>query len=224
TVKATVGVVSPGSGTPTGSVEFFNGSTDLGKGTLSNGVATLQTSSLPLGTDAITANYSGDTNFQASLSTAVNQQVNQGTISISLSVSNANPFGFQAVTLTATVTAVSGTATPTGTVTFFDINGANLGASTLTNGAATFSVSTLPIGKESITAVYSGNSIFSSATSQAVPMVVGSPTELFVNQVFLDVIGSPAGQGGALWVALINGGYAPKRVARYILQSPQART
>ena len=110
-----------------------------------------------------------------------------------------------------------------GTLTLFDINGANLGTSTLTNGAATFSVPSAPIGKESITAVYSGDSNFSSATSQAVPMVVGSPTELFVNQVFLDVIGSPAGQGGALWVALINGGYAPKRVARNILQSPQGK-
>jgi hypothetical protein len=92
TLKATVAAVSPGSGTPTGSVEFFNGSTDLGPGTLSNGVATLQTSSLPLGTDAITADYSGNSNFKASLSAAVNQQVNAGTISITLSVSNTNPF------------------------------------------------------------------------------------------------------------------------------------
>src|SRR5262249_22125079 len=75
-----------------------------------------------------------------------------------------------------------------------------------------------------ITAVYSGDSKFSSVTSQAVAMVVGSPSELFVNQVFLNVIGSPAGLGEAYWVALINSGFAPRLVSRYILQSPQGRT
>jgi autotransporter-associated beta strand protein len=223
TLTAKVAVVSPGAGTPSGTVQFFSGSTSLGNGTFSAGVATLQTSSLPLGANAITAAYSGSTNFKASTSPAVNQQVNSRTATIALSVSNTNPFGFQTVTLTATVGTGTGTGTPTGTVTFTDINGTNLGTSTLTNGTATLSIFTLPIGRESITAVYSGDSNFSSVTSATVPMVVGSPTELFVNQVYLDAIGAPAGLGAGLWVAQINGGYSPRLVARYILESPQAR-
>ena len=48
--------------TAVGSVSFFNNSstTALGTGTLSGGVATFQTTSLPLGTDNITAMYNGD--------------------------------------------------------------------------------------------------------------------------------------------------------------------
>src|SRR5262249_7364687 len=65
---------------------------------------------------------------------------------------------------------------------------------------------------------------FGTVTSQAVSLLVGSPTELFVNQVFLDTIGSPAGQGGAYWVALINSGFAPQTVSRFIVQSSQAKT
>jgi hypothetical protein len=217
-------VVSPGAGTPTGTVDFKSGTTDLGDGTFSGGVATLQTSSLPVGANAITANYSGDTNFLASTAPAVNQQVNLGAVTVSLSASNTNPFGFQPVTLTSIVTSVAGNGTPTGTVTFLTASGINLGSSTLSNGLATLTLPSVPVGKASVTAVYSGNTNFASTTSRAVTVVVGSPSELFVNQVFLDTIGSPAGFGEAYWVALLNGGYAPKLVARLILQSPQART
>ena len=78
TLTATVSPVSPGSGTPTGTVIFSNGSTQLGTETLSDGVATLTTTTLPTGTDSITAVYSGDTNFIASTSTAINQVVTAG--------------------------------------------------------------------------------------------------------------------------------------------------
>jgi hypothetical protein len=217
-------VISPGAGTPTGTVDFKSGTTDLGNGTFSGGVATLQTSSLPVGTNAITANYSGDTNFLASTAPAVNQQVKLGGVTVSLSVSNTNPFGFQSVTLTSIVTSVAGTGTPTGTVTFLTASGITLGSSTLSNGLATLTLPSVPVGKASVTAVYSGDTNFAGATSPAVSVVVGSPSELFVNQVFLDTIGSPAGFGESYWVALLNGGYAPKLVARLILQSAQART
>src|SRR5208337_3450316 len=46
TFKATVAAVSPGMGTPTGTVTFKDGTTTLGTGTLTAGVATLSTSSL----------------------------------------------------------------------------------------------------------------------------------------------------------------------------------
>jgi len=64
--------VNASSGTPSGTVTFSNGTTSLGSGNLnSSGVATLNTSSLPLGTDSITAVYSGDANFAASTSSAI---------------------------------------------------------------------------------------------------------------------------------------------------------
>ncbi|MDV9203199.1 Ig-like domain-containing protein, partial [Streptomyces sp. Wh19] len=50
TLTATVAVVAPGAGTPGGTVDFFDGATLLGTGTLSGGVATFTTSTLAIGT------------------------------------------------------------------------------------------------------------------------------------------------------------------------------
>jgi hypothetical protein len=55
------------SGTPTGMVAFLSGGTTLGTGTLNaQGVATLAVSTLPAGSNTITATYPGDTNFSGS--------------------------------------------------------------------------------------------------------------------------------------------------------------
>ena len=64
TFTATVAAVSPGSGTPTGSVTFMaDGTTITGSPVTlnSSGVATISTSTLTVGVHTITAVYSGDT-------------------------------------------------------------------------------------------------------------------------------------------------------------------
>jgi hypothetical protein len=67
TFTATVAAVAPGAGTPTGTVTFYDGSTNIGTGTLNgSGVATLPISSLTVGNHTITATYAGDTNFNGS--------------------------------------------------------------------------------------------------------------------------------------------------------------
>ena len=168
TFTATVTVVVPGAGTPTGTVDFLDGATKLGTGTLSGGVATFRVSTLSVGTDSITASYGGDTNDLTSTGTLTGgQTVNQSQTTTSVStvlttslIDNGAvvPFG-QSVTLTATVTAdPPSTAVPTGTVDFFD-GATNLGTRTLNNvGTATFTTSTLAPGvHQSIKAVYSGD-------------------------------------------------------------------
>ena len=75
TFTATVKAVSPGSGTPTGTVTFMDGSTTLRTRTLTGGVATFTTSSLPIGTHSIKVVYGGDTNFKSSTSAVLNQVV-----------------------------------------------------------------------------------------------------------------------------------------------------
>ena len=67
--------VSSGTGTPTGTVSFFDGATLLGTSTLAAGSATLSTSALTKGTHAITVTYSGDANFGADTSAAFTQTV-----------------------------------------------------------------------------------------------------------------------------------------------------
>jgi hypothetical protein len=69
TFTVTVTANGPGAGTPTGSVQFTNGSTNLGSATLDGGKATLTTDKLPKGAQTITARYNGDSNFAGSSST-----------------------------------------------------------------------------------------------------------------------------------------------------------
>jgi sugar lactone lactonase YvrE len=67
--------VSATSGTPTGTVNFMDGATALGSGTMSAGGAIYSTSSLPAGSHTITAVYGGDTNNVAASSSSLAQMV-----------------------------------------------------------------------------------------------------------------------------------------------------
>ena len=60
-----------GSGIPSGTVTFYDGSTSLGTGALSSGTGTYSSSSLSVGTHSITASYAGDAANAASTSSAV---------------------------------------------------------------------------------------------------------------------------------------------------------
>jgi hypothetical protein len=94
TLMATVAPDLPGSATPTGSIDFYDTttSTDLGKVTLSGGVADLSTSALALGTHVVRASYGGDSNYLpsvASLMQAVTESdyILNGTASGALNLS-----------------------------------------------------------------------------------------------------------------------------------------
>ena len=189
TITATIAVVTPGAGTPSGTVQFMNGSTSLGTGTITNGVASITTSSLPVGTNTISTVYSGDTDFAGSNSTGT-VTVGQSATSTTLTVSNPNPTANAPVTLTATVSAVSpGAGSPTGTVQFLS-NGTSIGTATLSGGNASVTT-TLPIAANTITAQYSGDSNFSSSTSTAVTIPVGTPNERWLNGVFEILLNRP---------------------------------
>ena len=66
TFTATVVPVSPGSGTPTGTVAFYADLSLLGTATLAGGVASISTSVLSIGDHTIWAAYGGDGNFNSS--------------------------------------------------------------------------------------------------------------------------------------------------------------
>jgi hypothetical protein len=70
---------------PTGTVSFFDGTTNLGNSSLSaSGVATFTTSTLAVRTHSITATYNGDTNFAPSTSPVLRQVV-QGVPAVTFS-------------------------------------------------------------------------------------------------------------------------------------------
>ena len=189
TLSATV--TASGGAPPNGeTVTFLSGSTSLGAGTLASGAASLTTTDLPTGTDSITAVYAGDANFAGSTSTAVSQTVDQASSTTTLtSTPNPSTAGQIAsgqvissqgviqtgivfpVTLTATVTGQFG-GIATGSVAFSYNSGTSLGSSTLSGGSTTVTTNTLPVGTDSVIAVYSGDGNFTGSTSNTLSQVV----------------------------------------------------
>jgi Domain of unknown function (DUF1929)/Bacterial Ig-like domain (group 3) len=147
----------------TGTVQFLDGGSVLGTGTVTAATASFATTSLTTGANSITAAYSGDAIHAASTSAAITQTVSQTTSSTLLSV-NINPAtAGQAVAFTATVSP----STATGTIQFVDVlNGTQtvLGTATVSGGTAVLSTA-LASGTNSITAVYSGDTNDTSSTS-----------------------------------------------------------
>ena len=171
TLKATVTVSSPGSGTPTGSVAFYDGVSNIGTGTLSGNQATLMIASLTASGSphSITAVYGGDLNFNPSPASPIySQMVNKANTSTGVtSAPNPSTVG-QSVTFTATVTNTSGTPpTPTGAVQFV-IDSSNFGSPvTVVGGVASISTSTLTAGPHTVQANYvnsDGNFVNSSGS------------------------------------------------------------
>jgi hypothetical protein len=169
--------VSSGSGTPTGTVNFYDGAS-CGAGTLvasavplTSGGATFTTSTLSVGTHTLFGCYTPTLAFAPS-SGSVSQQVGVATPVVTGSGPGTSTYGTN-VTLSVTVSAPQGAATPTGTVQFqFTNSGTTYNicsdgslqpqpagtpcAITLSNGTASVTTSKLPAGMtaDAITATY----------------------------------------------------------------------
>src|SRR5207245_848086 len=117
-VSFTATVAATGPGTPSGSVIFTIDGVSQPRVALTNGQASLTTTTLSVGSHTIAVAYGGDGTFPGSTST-LSQVVNRTDTTIAFSVS-AEPSVFgQPISFTAAVSAViSSTGTITGTVTF----------------------------------------------------------------------------------------------------------
>ena len=175
---------------PTGTVTFTYGSTTLCNAlTLVGGIVTCEYSTLPAGTDTVTATYSGDANFAPSngiVSQTVNKPTTTTTLTSSLSPSSFN----QQVTFAATVTGQFG-GTPTGAVTFTYGSATLCNTVKLSGGKAICTYSALPVGSDIVTATYSGDGNFTGSTSNALSQIVQgtygvvSPTAVNFGQVLI---------------------------------------
>jgi hypothetical protein len=183
---ATVAGVTANTPVPTGSVNFLDGSTTLGSGTLNgSGQAAFTTSSLTAGSHSISAVYSSDTNYAASTSATLTEVVNAPALAATTTTlaSSANPATTgQSITFSATVAgSAGGAAVPTGNVTFVD------GATTLGSGAlnssaiATLETSALTQGSHPITAQYAGDTNYLASTSSVLIQTVNAPASFSVS-------------------------------------------
>jgi sugar lactone lactonase YvrE len=183
-----------GSPVATGTVTFLNGTTKLGTATPTNGKWTFTTPAatpLPTGSLTIYASYPGDANY-AAVDPSITQVVSTATTTTVLNAPAAGVAGLPTA-VSATVAAPTGSGTPTGTVTFLD-GTTTLGTATLAGGTATLSPSPiLPVGVNSLTAVYSGDTNDAGSTSAPVPVTIslGSTALAFVNPPATAVVELP---------------------------------
>jgi len=171
-VTFTASVTDPAGGVPSGTVSFFDGSTNLGAGTLSAGVATLTTSTLTVGSRTITASYGGNSIYAGSSGALAFSVGAAGTTTTLESSLNPSTSGAE-VTFTANVTVnAPGSGTPTGNVTFKDGTTTLAANVPLTGGEATFSTASLSTAAHSLTVEYFPDPGFSASTSTALAQTV----------------------------------------------------
>jgi len=160
--------VNPPAAVASGSIQFeVNGSpfgTVIG--------SSLATSSLPVGTDAITAVFTPTAGSGYTGSTgSVSYTIAAMPTTTSVSVSPASTTYGQPVTYSATVTNIA-TATPTGSVKF-TIGSATLCSATLSVGSGSCVASNAPAGTHTVTGTYSGDGSDATSSGTASVTVVG---------------------------------------------------
>lgn len=157
------------SSSATGTVTFYDNSTELGTATLSGGSCTYTTSSLAEETHVLYAIYGGDTTFNSSTSASVTVVISAAltTTTTTLAASTTDTSSGMSVLFTATLSSTA----VTGTVQFYD-GTTLLGSSTVSAGIATFTTTTLSVGSNVITADYVGDSSFSASTSGSITVTI----------------------------------------------------
>ncbi len=180
-------MVSSSSGTPTGTVVFFDGSATLGSTTLVSGTASMPVSALGAGSHSIIAVYQGSLKFNSSASAPLTQVVNSATTTTSLASSHNPWYVNQTVKYTATVTSQYGGAA-TGTVIFQD-GGTTVATKTVASNRAVYSTKYSSPGAHSITATYSGDTNNAGSLSST---LVEQIYQGFASTTVLTTSGSPS--------------------------------
>ncbi|HMT22257.1 MAG TPA: Ig-like domain repeat protein, partial [Promineifilum sp.] len=164
--------VSGSGGTPTGTVYFYDGSSQIGSTALVNGIATIQWASPNTAqTRSLSAVYPGDTIFQGSVSSTLAQVLQLAPATVTIT-SSQNPSAIgQSVTLTATITWPGGASVYNSYIQLFD------GASPLTEQiyfdgssgvAPSLTLNNLSLGGPDITAKITGYGWFLADSTSAV--------------------------------------------------------
>ena len=178
-VTFTSTITSGGNVAATGTVNFLDGATIIGAGTLAGnpGVATFTTSTLSVGTHTITSTYPGDASNSASNSGTLSQVVNQAQTATSTSAVPSPAIAGAPLAITATVKVTAGVSNPTGTVTFTSGSTVLGSAPLAVSGSATISA-TLSVGPYSIVATYGGDTNDASSASAPLALTVAQATTL----------------------------------------------
>jgi len=172
--------VSSASGTPTGTVVFFEDTKHaMGSATLVNGIASFTISSLKRDKYAITAAYLGSGSFAPSTSPVLEEWINLSGLFVShivLRGSGSPSLVGQGVTFTAYVRSRYGEIPDGDVVDFYTANDGGLGSATTQNGAASITTYSLRAGVLAVFAYYEGDDDFHSSVTHQIQTVDKDPT------------------------------------------------
>jgi hypothetical protein len=163
--------VTTATGTPTGSVTFFDGTTPLGTRPLNAaGVAMLSSTTLPTGSHNLTAVYSGDNNYTTSTSSIVSAVIVQAQPGLTLVGPSQPANAGTSIQLTSVLT--SNGVSPTGSLTLSE-GATSLATQKVTaTGTFPFALSTLSVGSHQLTVAYSGDTNNATVTSNTITVTV----------------------------------------------------
>jgi Bacterial Ig-like domain (group 3) len=176
-VNFTITVDPQGAGIATGTIQLKDGSNSLGSPiTLINGTASFLTSSLSMGSHAIQAIYSGDTNHSSGTSPTITIVIQSSTTLVLSSNTSSTSVGDLVVF---SVFASSPSGTPDGNIYLEEeIAGQNdvgLGSCLLSLGSCTIAISSLTTGTHTIYAEYYGGGAYAPASSNSLSQTVITP-------------------------------------------------
>ncbi|HEY5197897.1 MAG TPA: Ig-like domain repeat protein [Solirubrobacteraceae bacterium] len=148
---------------------------------------------------AISAVYTGDTDYLGSTSATITQTVNKDPTTTTVTAAPASPATFgTSVTFTAAVTAnPPGAGTPTGSVAF-KVDGTPVGTVGLTGGHASIATASLSAGSHSISATYGGDGNFFGSAGSLPYTVTCTTTITGTHSGTLEVTGSTCLTSGAV--------------------------
>jgi hypothetical protein len=205
TISYSVAAVTPGNGTPTGSVTVSDG-TQSCNGSVADGSCSITFATS--GEKALTATYDGDANFNGSTSSpATAHTVNKADTTTTITSDEPDPSVVgEAVTISYSVAVLApGSGTPTGTVTVSDGTQSCYGS--VADGGCSIAFSTS--GEKALTATYAGDVNFSGSISSAIPHTVNAAgTTLFITSDLPDpsLVGQPVPINYSIAVAAPGGG------------------
>ncbi|MDE1163032.1 MAG: Ig-like domain repeat protein [Acidobacteriaceae bacterium] len=192
-----------------GTVTFYINGTAQKPATLTNNVATLQTSALPGGQNTVYAVYSGDINYATSTAPSINATVGTAstTTALTLTTGYSNPTSSStggSITFAATVTpSVAGSLA--GSSVSFVSGSTTLGTAALTANtdgtySASLTTSSVAAATYNVVASFAGNSNYSGSQSAAQTLIVSAPGINLTSSA--STITSSAGTPGAVTLSV----------------------
>lgn len=198
---------------PSGSVEFRNNGAALGTETLNSlGKASWNSAGSPweVGSYSLTAAYSGNSVYNASVSSAINIQIIKAATSLTAQVSSLNTTYAQVLTISGKLTSSTGAATAGNTVQL-QVDGSVSASTTISaDGSYSFSNNNLKAGTHSVKVLFPGSSHFNAASSGTFSVAVGKASSALTLSAPAT---APFGQSVPVTASVASPGYEGQQVS-----------